>query len=249
MKNIPLLCAALLCSQFSLNAAEPAKQIDAEQIAKEPGAVAFTPPKEWRLVDKSKLPASILAMVVGKGAHDFPPSINLGIHHDSGSLRQFLKYVKQTNDADGVDWKDLGTIHTDAGEASLSQLETRTEWGLVREMQVILVKDNKAYILTAAALKDEFSKFYKDFFSSMRSLRINKTLVEMVPDRSRRNRLEEATAEVVNAWHDERNSGFENDRFQNNVWNPLKQKLEREFSDMGAEWQNQFLAHVKEQLD
>lgn len=138
-------------------------------------SLTFVPPAGWQMVDKSKLTPSVLAMVVGKGSTDFPPSINLAFQTEAGSLKQFLKFVKKINDADGIEWKDLGPIRTQAGEASLSQLEMKTEWGLVKEMQVIYVKDDVAYILTAAALKEEFPKFYKEFFASLRSLKVQKS--------------------------------------------------------------------------
>lgn len=134
--------------------------------------LTFSPPKGWRQADPGKLTPNILAMVVGKGSHEFPPSINLAIHQESGSLKEFLRFVKKVNQADGIQWKDLGPLRTQAGEASLSQLDAKTEWGTIREMQVIYIHENNAYILTAASLKDEFPKFYKEFFASLRSLKI-----------------------------------------------------------------------------
>lgn len=133
--------------------------------------VLFTPPEGWRLANTQSLPSCVIAMVVGKGSFEFPPSINLGTETYSGTLRQYLKRIKEINTSQGFEWKDLGMIRTDAGDASLSQVDTKTQWGDVRMMHVILLKDGMVYILTAAALKDEFAKFYKDFFNSLRSLR------------------------------------------------------------------------------
>jgi len=234
------------------------------ETAQAPGSVVFTPPQGWRLVDRNQLSASILAMVVGKGKHDFPPSINLGMHNESGTMKEFLKYVKETNQENGLEWKDLGTIRTQAGDASLSQFDTVTEWGPIREMQVIFVKDNSAYILTAAALKSEFPQFYKDFFASMKSLRINKTVYEMVPDQRRRTSLKTTVAGVKTAWEQEflklqesnptlpskdlSTKAFDNEQFQTNTWAPFKAKLAREFSDMSPEWHKHFMDFVKKEL-
>jgi hypothetical protein len=140
---------------------------------KKSGSVIFTPPLGWSFADPKQLPKSVKIMVVGKGEYDYPPSINLGTENFKGTLKDYLKIVKSLNDAQGSEWKDLGKIRTAAGNASLSQVDMMTEWGKVRMMHVILVKSNMAYILTAASRKEEFSKFYKDFFASMRSLRIN----------------------------------------------------------------------------
>lgn len=144
------------------------------EISKQPGAVTFTPPNGWHLADNKTLPKAVQVMVVGKGQRELPPSINLAVDHFSGTLREYLKVrVKASNESQGADWKDLGTIQTEAGNASLSQVDVKTSWGEIREMHVILKKNDIIYILTAAALKEEFPKFYKDFFRSLRSLRIN----------------------------------------------------------------------------
>lgn len=86
--------------------------------------------------------------------------------------------MKDINTNRGDDWKDLGTIRTEAGDASLSQVDTKSKWGIERLMHVILEKNGTIYILTAAALKNDFPKFYKEFFNSMRSLRFNAEVIE-----------------------------------------------------------------------
>lgn len=137
--------------------------------------VLFTPPPQWTMVEPNALPKNVKAMVIGKGKGNFPPSINLGIEKYPGTLRQYLKIIKSLNESQGTPWKDLGSIRTAAGEASLSQVDTATEWGEIRMMHVILNKDGMIYMLTAAAKKDEFPQYYKLFFESMQSLRFAAT--------------------------------------------------------------------------
>lgn len=143
--------------------------------SKEPGAIVFTPPQGWKAADPKILPQSVKAMVIGQGAHEFPPSMNLGIETYQGTLKQYLQRVKEINESQGLEWKNLGNISTGAGNASLSQVDKKNEWGCIRMMHVILKKEDQIYILTASALKDEFSKFYKEFFVAMRSLHFNPT--------------------------------------------------------------------------
>lgn len=133
--------------------------------------VQFTPPTGWRYSDPKALPERVHVMVVGKGLREYPPSINLGTEPFQGSLKDYLKIVKALNDVQGAEWRDLGTILTDAGEASLSQLDSKSEWGDVRMMHVIFIREGMVYILTATSLKEEFPRYYQDFFRSMRSLR------------------------------------------------------------------------------
>ncbi len=135
--------------------------------------VTFVPPKDWKMADTKDLPTNVQAMVVGKGNKEFPPSINLAVEPFSGTQKDYLKIVKKINETAKREWKDLGTMRTAAGDASLSQVDEKGEWGTIRMMHVILVKDGNAYILTAASVKDEFSRFYKEFFSALRSLNIS----------------------------------------------------------------------------
>lgn len=135
--------------------------------------VVFTPPAGWGAADSKTLPPSVKAMVIGKGKGTFPPSINLGSEPYQGTVKQYLKIIKAINDSQGSQWKELGTILTAAGEASLSQVDSKSEWGEIRMMHVILKKDDTIYILTAAAKKEEFPLYYKTFFDSMKSLRFS----------------------------------------------------------------------------
>lgn len=177
-----VLAAAWAAPLLSLlSASQPALSQDEEQIihndlqraVNEPGTASFTPPAGWHIADPKALPKSVKVMVVGKGAYEFPPSINLGTETYSGTLKQYLKRIKQINASRGAQWKDLGTIRTEAGNASLSQVELKNQWGDVKMMHVILLKDGIVYIMTAASRKDEFPRFYKEFFSAMRSFKLS----------------------------------------------------------------------------
>jgi len=152
---------------------------DFQRISQEPGAIVFNPPKGWYLADPNALPPHVRVMVVGKGSYEFPPSINLSTEEFEGTIKEYLRIVKEINHSQGSEWKDLGTIRTAAGKGSLSQADAITEWGPIRMMHVILPRNGMIYILTAAALRDEFPRFYKTFFESLRSLRINQDPDEM----------------------------------------------------------------------
>ena len=167
-----ILLATLCCvSSFAMSHATSAVAAHKEDV----DAIMFTPPEGWGSLDPKKLPGSVKVMVVGKGSDaSYPPSINLGVEEYSGTLKDYLKIVKAINDSQNADWKNLGTIHTEAGRASLSQVDVTTSWGTIRLMHVILVKKGQAYIMTSAALRDEFPRFYSEFFNAMRSLRFGK---------------------------------------------------------------------------
>lgn len=140
--------------------------------------VSFTPPPGWHFADKKDLPPRVKVMVVGKGGKEFPPSINLTTEEYKGSLKDYLKIVKEINAAKRGQWKKLGSITTHAGKASLSQLDTPSQWGDLRMLHAILLSNDTVYILTAAALAEEFPKFHKDFFTALKSLKINSEVEE-----------------------------------------------------------------------
>jgi hypothetical protein len=165
-------CSLILLSTPFLALSIETSQKEAVIIPDNVLTAAFTPPEGWRVADSTSLPKSVRIMVVGKGNHPFPPSINLGTEEYKGSLKEYLRIVKAINDAEGSEWTELGPIQTQAGTASLSQVNTTTEWGAVKMMHVILLKEGTVYILTAAAREEEFTQFYPDFFKAMRSLRI-----------------------------------------------------------------------------
>lgn len=137
----------------------------------------FNPPSGWRNADLQSKSKYIQTMVVGQGKHDLPPSLSLAIDRFPGSLKEYLRHIKGIAEANGGRWKDLGTIRTESGDAALIQEEIKTQWGELRNMYTIILKNGIVYLLTAGALKEEFPHYYPDFFRAMRSLKI----VEQVP--------------------------------------------------------------------
>lgn len=226
--------------------------------------VLFIPPKGWSAADSAVLPSTVQFLVFGKGAHPFPPSMNLTTEPFGGSLKQYLGIVKNMNAAQGYEWKDLGTIETESGPASLSQVDTKSEWGEVRMMHVIFIKDNRIFNLTSAALKEEFSKFYKDFFTAVGTLRINKDILDMVKQPQKKTELKTAYNKVLNQWKDllmqkkkeqptveidsMKDQLFESKQFQTQVWTSFKDNLNKKYSDMGPEWQDFVLQKIENDL-
>ena len=226
-----------------------------------PGAAVFTPPAGWRLADSANLGKSIKVMVVGKGKRELPPSINLTTERYAGTLKQYLKLIKDINAAQGNEWKDLGTIQTKSGNASLSQSNSKTNWGDMRMMHLVLFKNKTIYIMTAAALTEEFATFYQDFFNSMSSLTINPDAYEMIKDPQTRKQLTQSVSALETQWnqflqvHQEQvkhgasfDSLFSEKEFQDNTWKPFLAQLEEKYGPMGASWQESLIASIEEDL-
>jgi hypothetical protein len=263
-----LFCASLAAvppstSDSAVKSSLPQKE-NTPSPPQEEGLVVFTPPPNWKLADTNLLPKLVRVLVVGKGPSPFPPSMNLSLEPYKGTLKQYLKIIKNRTLAQGYEWKDLGTIRTEAGNASLSQVDTNTQWGVVRLMHVILLKNGTIYILTASALKDEFSLFYKDFFASMRSLRVVKNALDMVDNSDQRKQLKIAADQLQAQWQEllaqkqqdnpaidpatMKEDLFKSESFQNRAWKPFREMVEQKYSHLGPEWQSFFLQKMEDQL-
>lgn len=134
-------------------------------------ALLFDAPTGWRHAETPADSPYVKIFIVGTGKKGYPPSINLCIEPFSGSLQEYIKRVQKINQEEGGTWKDLGAFQTPAGKGDLSQLDLITQFGPVRMLHFILVDKGHAYIFTAAARRDEFSLYYKEFFAAIRSLR------------------------------------------------------------------------------
>lgn len=249
------------CLGSSLHSAVAQKKSNSqsaeESVIDYSSSVTFVPPAGWRVADPESLPKNVKIMVVGKGRHEYPPSMNLSTENFKGTLKDYLKIVKNINEAQKSEWKDLGFLKTEAGEASLSQVDSKTEWGHTRLMHVITVKDGTVYILTAAALKDEFGQFYKDFFKSMKSLKINKTMYDIVKDAKKRESLKLMTAELQKNFNETLQSTnafaskkqyFLSESFQQNSWLAYQNKIDHSFPELNDDLKRFFYEQVEKTL-
>lgn len=234
-----------------------------KEVSKNEGIASFTPPAGWSLADSSKFPPTVKVMVVGKGESTYRPSMNLATQPFNGTLKDYLKIVKERNDAKQDEWKDLGMIKIDGGQASLSQVDSKTQWGDIRQMHVILLKNKNIYILTAGALKDEFPKFYKEFFTAMRTLKVNNNVSDMLPtdlkpiyQTAQKNLQSEWKVALAEKQKENPSESietiqakvFESEDFKTKNWKPFQDFLTLKFSNMGGEWKNLVLQQTEDNL-
>ncbi|HEY5260100.1 MAG TPA: hypothetical protein VIJ46_05565 [Rhabdochlamydiaceae bacterium] len=221
-----LLAALTLISTLSLGAlcaaptAEKTPPVLAAQI-KIPSYCYFIPPKGWEIVNPQKLTGRVKVQFLGKSNKGFYPSLNLATENVNLTLPEYVKAVKKIHEMDhNTTWRDLGKISTQGGDAQLTQIDTATSSGSVRILQVLLLKDNTVYILTASALKEEFGTYYKEFEKAFKSLTITPDLINNVPQPERREKLKASIAKTT---------------IQN--LHTLEKMLGKEFADMGLYWQ------------
>lgn len=129
----------------------------------------FQGPKKWKKVVDG-LPAKVMVAFVGKSSSVLPPSINLAIERTTIDLTAYAKRAKQLHEQHpATTCMAIGSINTKGGKAELLQIVSTTNCGEIQCLQAILVKENIVYVLTATALKDEYSKYYMQFFQSIKN--------------------------------------------------------------------------------
>ncbi|MES2122869.1 MAG: hypothetical protein V4492_08865, partial [Chlamydiota bacterium] len=215
----------------------------------------FVPPKGWDLVDPSTYSRHVKIAFLKSGAKHFSPSINLAIEETDASLADYLKAVKGIHERDRKNqWRALGKVRTVAGLAQLTEIDSTSDQGAFRMLQLILVKDKHAYILTASALKEDFSDLYKEFQSAFRSLTLTNDLFSAIPQLERKENLKTQQQELIAAWERTLPSlenpilPQENEEFQKAQWTPFEKGILEQCQDMGAHWQLLMLRSTQEKL-
>jgi hypothetical protein len=142
----------------------------------------FDPPAGWECAFPENSSPCIQIGFLGKGSTSFRPSINLAIEEIDVDLQQYLKAVKAIHvEEPGTTWRDLGKFKTLGGVGRLTEIATQSPLGPIKMLQMILVLEKTAYILTGASIKDDFLKFQETFIKAFQSLRVTHSLFDLLP--------------------------------------------------------------------
>ena len=212
----------------------------------------FLPPKNWEIADPRSLSPRVKIAFIKNTGKGLCPSINLAVEQTQVSLSDYLKAVKAIHEQDRNNrWRALGKVRTAAGLAQLTEIDSSSEWGSVRLLQLILLKSGTAYVLTAAALKEEFSDFYKEFQSAFRSLTLSTDLLSNVPQLERRETLRAKQKQLIEgalSSAKDTKTLLNDPLFQKEQWLPFQDTIISNFSDMGAFWQILLLKDTQEKM-
>lgn len=135
---------------------------------------SITVPKGWSCVkDTSQLPQKIVVVYVGPSKNQFTPSINIACENTDLSCEKYIELAKKYHESTGdARCKFMGSIATQAGSASILQIDRSTQWGNIRFMQAILIRSNVAYVVTTTCLQEEFAALSSQFLRSIQSFTI-----------------------------------------------------------------------------
>ena len=206
----------------------------------------FCPPQDWEPATLEERKSCVKLAFLGPTENGFAPSVNLAIEEiGEASLKTYLKAARAIHERKPNNhWRQLGKIRTQVGEAELTEIDSETEWGDVRMMQAILIKEKTAYIITAAALKEEFGKYTKDFQKAFQTFSLREDLFEAVEDSEKRESLRKEFLQVQSIL---RKESPENKQFQKQYWEPLEKKVVSDFKELGTMWQILVLKELLEE--
>ena len=217
----------------------------------------FIPPKDWTIANPEAISPRVKIAFVGRSSKGFLPSVNLATEQVNNlSLQAYVDAVKKIHEVDpNTKWRDLGHYNTPLGQGRLTEMETKNPAGLIRLMQLLVVKEKKAYILTTGALKEEFPKYYKEFETVLASLNSTPDLTSVVASPQKRELLKQMQEGLKASLHQSEGlivttkSPFELASFQKEAWEPFQKKVISDFSEMGTYWQILFLQDIQNQLN
>lgn len=223
--------------------------------SKEPSQPFFIPPKGWDVADPKAFSPSVQIAFLKNTGKGFCPSMNLAVEETEASLSEYLKAVKAIHEQDkGTHWRSLGKVRTTAGLGQLTEIDATTPFGPVRLLQLIFMKEGHAYVLTAAALREEFSNFYKAFQDSFRSFVLTSDLFASIPQLDQRENLKLAQAKLYSAAEERMlaqekiTNLMEDPAFREKHWTAYQKTVLSDFEEMGAHWQILVLRNAYEKL-
>jgi hypothetical protein len=180
------------------------------------------------------------------------------------SKEAYLSMIKKSIEESAFgSMKDLGEFPSEAGSLQLFESIVPTKWGPVKMLQGVMVKNKNAYILTATLQEGEFSSFSQDIYEAFRSFSIEKDIYEMLDSKSQRKALRLLASDIKEKFQSACLNHlpnaispqdplslqiFESEKFQNEVWKPLEEKLRVSFCDMNANWRSQVFFTLKKEL-
>ncbi len=215
----------------------------------------FTPPQGWEIADPRQLSPHVKVAFLKNTGTGFRPSINLAVEETSVSMHEYLKAVKGIHEQDRNNrWRALGKVKTQAGLAQLTEIDSKTEWGPIRILQLIFLKDGHAYVITASALREDFSTYYQEIQATFRSMTLSSDLLSNIPQTDRRDMLKTKQHQLFQAAEAALQSPsvpknlFEDPKFQKEHWLPFQETVVNSFGDMGAFWQVLLLKGTQEKL-
>lgn len=219
-------------------------------VGTEPFFTAFNPPEGWLIADPTQVSDGIKIGFIQSKRRLFTPSISLTSEQiGNASFETYLTAVKRAHTGKAI--ADLGTFSSPAGEGHLLQIDFKNQWGEIRLLQAITLKDGYALIQTASCLKEDFLEVHETFLQAFQSLAVYPTLFDSCTDPEFQSRVEGLKKSFKKYRKTSKNDPkilFQSSFFQSNQWIPFVNYLENHLKSKGACWQLLAIQHIQETL-
>jgi hypothetical protein len=187
----------------------------------------FNPPTKWKLADPKYLSPMVEVCFLGKSNTSFHPSINIATEQLVISQEEYLLIVKQIHQDDpNISYKEFGKLKTKAGIADLFELTSNSKFGVIKMLQAILVKDNKAYVLTGSMHNSEFKNISQIILKALKSFDIVSDLYCNIQNSEKKQLLEKTIKDL---------KGLKS--IKDKKWKKFEKTVMKEFSMQGSYWQ------------
>lgn len=212
----------------------------------------FTPPPNWLIVNSEKQSPGIKIGFIASKRKIFTPALSFAIEKISHK-QAYLKAVKSHHFKNRFHrLTDLGEFETKSGQAHLFQIDLKNNWGNIRILQSILIKDQRAYILTGSCLKKDFQTISQLFIQTFRSLTISKDLLSSLYENNplKRNiiNLKKSFLKYFSSAKGTQEKLFQECFFQENQWKPFLEAVKHHGKNLGICWQVLLIDEIKNYL-
>jgi hypothetical protein len=227
----------------------------------------FNPPQEWKVIEH--VDSLVKITFVGKPKKNCNPLINLATEKVSISLKEYVSIVQKNCEADpNREWRDLGHFSTLAGQGRLIEIIRKTTGGDLSQLQLILVKNGSAYVITTSCAKEEFLGLSHLFYTTLKSFTVTSDLIQVIKKKEEKEKLTHLYTQALkdfpkeiplpptkigNRWKNAllttaRTHLFLDKKFQKEAWLPLEKTILHNYAEMGNYWKILLLKDIKNKL-
>ncbi len=197
----------------------------------------FTLSSNWKLADPKKTPDGVTIALVYPKKGAISPSLNLTEEITSLSQEAYVDAVTNLYARDAKQQvRSVGDFLLKAGNTGhLLQIDRDEGYVALRQLQLIIVQEGKAHILTATVAKEEFLASLPEITAILRST----SLVKQVALRDEiRKQIDAARENLENELYKKnRSTYFFTKEFQGKKWRPFERLIETLCADEGPYFQ------------
>ena len=158
----------------------------------------FIAPKSWKVANPKTYTKYIQIAFSKNETSICRPSLNLSMQETDLTLDEYTKEAQNIHQKDpNTTYTILGNINIFQGKTNLSQIDQKIHSTNYQLLQMIFIKDNIAYIMTASSKKDDMLKNHQTFLDTFSSFKITHDLFSLVSDKSKQNILKQKYGHLI----------------------------------------------------